>query len=105
MSTKYKFHDQTKPYFVSFTIVYCIDIFIRNEYKNILLDSFRKCQLEKGLEFMPGVIMPSHIHLIIGTQKKKMENIMQDLKSTSAKNWRKQSRFILRKVEENGYCG
>jgi putative transposase len=89
MSIKYKFQDQTKPYFVSFAVVNWIDVFIRNEYRNILLDCFRHCQKEKGLEIYSWVIMPSHVHLIIGTQKEKMENIMRDLKSYSAKKLEK----------------
>ncbi len=50
MSRKYKFNDQEKLYFVSFATVYWIDVFVRNEYRNIMLDSFRYCQAEKGLE-------------------------------------------------------
>lgn len=41
MSTKYKFHDQDKLYFVSFAIVNWIDLFIRNEYKDIMIDSWK----------------------------------------------------------------
>jgi hypothetical protein len=50
MSTKYKFRDQQQIYFVTFTVVYWIDVFIRNDYKEILLDSWRHCIKEKGLE-------------------------------------------------------
>jgi len=38
MSTKYKFKDQDHIYFVSFAVVNWIDLFIRNEYKNIIPD-------------------------------------------------------------------
>ena len=44
MSRKYKFRDQDKLYFVSFAVVYWIDVFIRNEYRHVLLDSLRYCQ-------------------------------------------------------------
>ncbi|HEX8019919.1 hypothetical protein [Mucilaginibacter sp.] len=50
MSTKYKFYDQDKLYFISFSVVYWIDLFIRNEYKQVLLDSWKHCQKHKGLE-------------------------------------------------------
>jgi hypothetical protein len=50
MSSKYKFRDQEKLYFVTFTVVYWIDVFIRNEYKDILLDDIRYNQVNKGLE-------------------------------------------------------
>jgi len=37
MSFKYKFQDQEKLYFVSFSVGYWIDVFTRNEYKDILI--------------------------------------------------------------------
>jgi putative transposase len=85
MSNKYKFQDQAKPYFVTFSVVYWIDVFIRNEYKDLFLDCVRHCQKEKGLEVYVWVIMTSHIHMIIGTSKNKMEDIMRDLKSRSSR--------------------
>jgi hypothetical protein len=50
MSTKYKFHDQDKLYFISFAVVNRIDLFIRNEYKDIMIASWKHCQENKGLE-------------------------------------------------------
>ena len=80
MSTKYKFRDQSKLYFVSFAVVYWIDVFIRNEYKDILVDSWRFCQKSKGLELYAWCIMTSHVHLIIGTHDNNMEAILRDMK-------------------------
>jgi putative transposase len=85
MSTKYKFRNQDRLYFVSFAVVYWIDLFIRNEYKNILLDSWKFCQTNKGLEIYGWCIMTSHVHTIIGTNGDNLENIMRDMKKhTSA---------------------
>jgi putative transposase len=80
MSRKYKFKDQEKLYFVSFAVVYWIDLFIRNEYKDILLDSWRYCQANKGLELYAWCIMTSHVHMIIGSNGDKLEDIMRDMK-------------------------
>jgi putative transposase len=80
MSTKYKFRDQQQLYFVSFAVVGWIDLFIRNEYKDIMLASWRHCQANKGLEIYGWCIMTSHIHMIIGTHGENMENIMRDMK-------------------------
>ena len=80
MSTKYKFHNQHQLYFVSFAVVYWIDLFIRNEYKDILIASWKHCQLNKGLEIYGWCIMSSHIHMIVGTHGEKLENIMRDMK-------------------------
>ncbi|HXH19676.1 MAG TPA: hypothetical protein VNJ07_11405 [Chitinophagales bacterium] len=48
MSRKYKFRDNSQLYFVSFAAVNWIDVFIRNEYKEVLLDSLKFCQLKKS---------------------------------------------------------
>ena len=49
-----------------------------------MLDSWRFCQKEKGLEIFAWVIMTSHIHMIIGTHQEKMENILRDMKKHTA---------------------
>jgi putative transposase len=41
MSRKYKFGDNNKLYFISFAVVHWIDLFVRREYKDIVLDSWR----------------------------------------------------------------
>jgi len=56
MSTKYKFRDQDKLYFVSFAVVNGIDLFIRNEYKYIMPDSWKHCQQKKDWKFMAGAL-------------------------------------------------
>lgn len=43
MSRNYKFHDQERPYFVTFTVIRWIDVFTRREYKDILVDSLKYC--------------------------------------------------------------
>lgn len=80
MSIKYKFRGQDQLYFITFAVVYWIDLFIRNEYKQIMLDSWKYCQREKGLEIYGWCIMTSHIHMIIGSRGAKLEDIMRDMK-------------------------
>jgi len=81
MSRKYKILDQEKIYFVSFATINWIDLFIRKEYSQILLESLKYCQVNKGLELFAWCIMPSHMHLIIGTNKNKIQDILRDFKS------------------------
>ena len=64
MSRNYKFHNPKGLYFVSFAVVHWLDVFTRNQYKNILLDSFSFCQKEKGMEIIAWCIMTNHLHLI-----------------------------------------
>jgi len=54
MSRKYKFADNDKLYFVTLTITSWIDVFIRNEYREEILNSIRYCQSNKGLELYGG---------------------------------------------------
>lgn len=73
MSRKYKFYNSEGLYFVSYAVVYWIDIFVREEYCNIFIDTLKYYQLEDRLELYAYYIMPSHIHLIIRDKTKEPE--------------------------------
>ena len=87
MSRKYRIRDQEKLYFVTFTVVEWIDLFTRQEYRDIFLESLKYCQSNKGLEVAAYCIMSSHVHLILGRNgDQKLEDIIRDLKKfTSVK--------------------
>ncbi len=80
MSKKYKFTDNSKLYFISFAVTNWIDLFVREAYRNVLIDSINHCQAKKELELYGWCIMTSHIHLIIGSGGNALSNIMRDLK-------------------------
>ena len=69
MSRNYKFHNPEGIYFVSFAVVYWLDVFTRNEYKNIIIDSLSFCQKKKGMEIIAWCIMTNHMHLIFRSTK------------------------------------
>jgi putative transposase len=94
MSRKYKFRDPTANYFISFATVGWVDVFTRRLYKDILVDSLNYCIENKGLVIYAWVIMTNHVHLIIGTNEIKPEDIMRDLKKFSSKS-------ILNAIKEN----
>lgn len=81
MSRKYKFGDNNKLYFISFTVVYWIDSFVRKEYKEIVLESWRYYQAENDLEIYAWCVMPSHVHLNIGSKGRPLEKIDGEMKS------------------------
>ncbi len=64
MSRNYKFHNPEGLYFVSFAVVNWLDVFTRHVYKEILLDSLRFSQKEKGMEIISWCIMTNHVHLV-----------------------------------------
>ncbi|RAI85783.1 REP-associated tyrosine transposase [Algoriphagus yeomjeoni] len=85
MSRKYKIQDQDKLYFVTFTIVEWIDLFTRKAYRDILIDSLKYCQNNKGLDLCAFCIMSSHIHLIMGRNgEQTIEAIIRDFKKFTA---------------------
>ena len=80
MSTKYTFSDSNLLHFVSFAVVDWIDVFTRIIYKEIVVDSLRHCQKNKGLELYGWVIMTNHLHMIISATGNSLSNIMRDFK-------------------------
>lgn len=69
MSRNYKFHSADGLYFVSFVVVDWLDVFTRNEYKNLLLESLAFCQRKKGMEIIAWCIMTNHVHLVFRSVK------------------------------------
>lgn len=81
MSRKYKFADKTDLYFVSFTVIDWIDVFTRNIYRDVLLESWEYCIKNKGLIIYSWCIMTNHVHMIISSKQDEIQNIMRDMKS------------------------
>ncbi len=87
MSSKYKFYNPDGIYFVTFSVVMWVNVFTKDIYRKIILDSLQFCQKNKGLALHAYVIMSTHLHLIISKNGEVLlENIMRDLKKfTSSK--------------------
>jgi REP element-mobilizing transposase RayT len=60
----YKIRDQEGMHFLTMTTVGWIDVFSRQRYRDIILESLRFCQEKKGLTLYAYVIMTNHIHII-----------------------------------------
>ena len=89
MSTKYKFRDQNEIYFITYTVINWIDVFIRNQYKEILIKSWKHCIEHKGLEIYGWCIMSSHVHMIIGSHQDKLQDIVRDMKKHTSSELKK----------------
>ena len=95
MSRNYKFHNPEGLYFVSFAVVDWLDVFTRNEYKDILLESLSFCQANKGMEIIAWCIMTNHVHLIFRCiTSEKPEQVLGDFKRFT-------SNKIVKVIEEN----
>jgi len=84
MSEKYK-TIEGGLYFVTFSIVGWIDLFIRRIYQDILVENITFCQEFKGLELYCYCIMPSHVHWIASRKHGKIGDLLRDFKSYTAK--------------------
>lgn len=95
MSRNYKFHNPEGTYFISFAVVNWLDVFTRNKYKNIIIESLHYCQKEKGMEIFAWCIMTNHIHLIFRSiNSYKPELLIGDMKKFTSK-------AIVKAIEEN----
>lgn len=94
MSRNYKFHNKEGLYFVSFAVVYWIDVFVRELYSDKIIESLKFCQKEKGMEIYAWCIMPSHIHLVFKAKNNNPSDLIRDLKRHTSKE-------IQKSIEDN----
>jgi REP element-mobilizing transposase RayT len=86
MGSQYKIRDLEGLYFMTFTIIGWIDLFIRDEYRDCILDSFKFCIDHKGFNLHAYVIMTSHIHLIASSREgHKLQETIRDMKKFTSK--------------------
>ena len=94
MSRKYKFHNESGAYFISFATVYWLDVFTRQVYFNVLEESIDYCRAEKGMEVFAYCFMPSHVHLIFRSSNEDPSGLIRDFKGFTA-------RKLIKTIEEN----
>ena len=94
MGHTYVVRNQEGQYFVTFTVHQWIDVFTRPEYVDILLDSIKYCQKNKGQRVYGWVIMSNHMHMIISSDKGSLSDVIRDIKKFTASK-------IVRAIEEN----
>lgn len=85
MPTDYQIKDQSAPHYLTFQIVYWIDIFTRQVYRDIVIESLKYCQKEKGLDVFAYVIMSNHIHILVRSSVGQLSNTVRDFKKYTSK--------------------
>ena len=86
MGRKYKIRDKKGLYFVTFTVVGWVDLFIRNTYRDCIISSLEYCKKSKGLNVHAFVIMTSHIHMILSAKEGyDLVSIIRDMKKYTSK--------------------
>ncbi|MFL5731535.1 MAG: REP-associated tyrosine transposase [Cytophagaceae bacterium] len=83
-------------YYLTLTIVDWVDVFTRPVYKEIIVDSLKYCQREKGLEIYAWCLMTNHLHLIASAKEGfHLSDILRDFKKYTSK------KIIKAIIEEN----
>ena len=81
----YKIRDQHATHFLTFTVVGWIDVFTRQCYREIILESLRFCIMKKGLRVGGFVIMSNHIHFIWTSKTGNLSGLIRDFKCHTSK--------------------
>lgn len=92
MKEGYIIRDQSKPHFITATVVDWVGVFSRKEYRDCIIDSLDFCIKNKGMILYGYVIMTNHIHLIIQSEEGELSDLIRDFKKFTAKT-------ILNKIE------
>jgi REP element-mobilizing transposase RayT len=82
---RFRIRDQFATHFLTFTVEGWIDIFSRQRYRDIILESFKFCIEKKGLRLHAYVIMSNRIHVIWTATEKSLSDIMRDFKTFTSK--------------------
>ncbi|MBN1926961.1 MAG: transposase, partial [Prolixibacteraceae bacterium] len=85
MSTGYQINDQEGLYYLTFQIVDWIDIFTRQVYRDIVIESLRFAIENKNLNVFAFVIMSNHMHTIMQSGIGELSNTIRDIKKFTSK--------------------
>ena len=85
MSHGCKITDQDGVHYMTFQIVEWVDLFTRQIYRDIVTDSLRFCQENKGLTIYAWVLMSNHLHIILQSETNKLSDTVKEFKSYTAK--------------------
>ena len=82
MSVKYKIRDQHGLNYLTCSVTGWVDLFARQAYRDMVLDSWRYCQVHKGFQVHAYTIMSNHLHLIARCKSPfRLEEVMRDWKA------------------------
>jgi putative transposase len=81
----YTIRDQAATHFLTFTIIGWIDLFSRQRYRDIIIESFAFCRKNKGLQIGAFVIMSNHIHVKWTALNGTLSDIIRDFKTYTSK--------------------
>jgi putative transposase len=85
MTSAYKIDKQNGAYFLTFTTIGWVDLFIRDSYKQFIADSLNYCIENLGLRLYAYVIMPSHLHMIASAENNNLSTVVGNFKKFTSR--------------------
>ena len=85
MTAGYKLRNQFGIYFLTFQVIDWIDIFTRQVYRDIVLDSFQYAIRHKELQVHAYVVMSNHVHCIMRSETGRLSDTIRDIKRHTSK--------------------
>ena len=91
----YAIKEKDGIYFLTSTIVGWVDVFTRQQYRDIILDSFNYCRKNKNLNVHAYVIMSNHMHWLASAKPGfELDGVVRDFKKHTSKE-------IVKAIEAN----
>ncbi|MEX0772912.1 MAG: transposase [Balneolales bacterium] len=72
-------------HFITTTVVNWMDVFIRREYNDFIIESLDYCIQHKGLEVYAYALMTNHLHLIVRSRESPLSSVVRDFKTYTSK--------------------
>jgi putative transposase len=76
----YKIRNKEAMHFVTFAVVEWVDVFTRPLYVDVILNSLRYCQEEKGLLLHAWCLMTNHMHMILSAKNNNTSELLGSFK-------------------------
>jgi REP element-mobilizing transposase RayT len=81
--SRYRIFDDGYPHFITCTIVGWLAVFTRREAVDIILESWRFLQQERGFQLFAYVILENHLHAIVKAPQ--LPAVLKNFKSYTAR--------------------
>jgi len=98
--------NEGEMHFLTFRVIEWINIFTEPIYFEVIIDSFKYCQGNKGLLLHAYVIMTNHIHVIMSAKEGILSSLVRDFKSYTFNKFNRlllkdNRKYILRLVKRS----
>lgn len=81
----YAIRNQSGIFFLTFKVVFWMDVFTRQSYRDMVIESFIYCRNNKELKVHAYVIMSNHVHCILSSGREDLSGAIRDLKRHTSK--------------------